>query len=284
MAFGVRVDASDAILVSGDVADGDAQFGGVTFTGGDHGEGFVLKLAPSGDALWTRAFRSANDWNAPLVVSATPSPDGRVDISGAPFAGVDFGGGHVEPHAGIVASLDAQGAVSWTSALSGGVFGGPTIIDATGRLSVITNSAGQNGTVIGLSAFDPGGVPLFSSVFRARAAAEQLAVHGAFGSRSSGSPTHRSTSAPGCSSGPGVTTQRRARRGLEPVAAGPRSRITHLRGCTPAHGQEASTRQRAFAAEPRVGAPRCEMRASPSTPMHRRVSQLPCSHCLDLSD
>ena len=89
MAFGLALDASDNIVLTGSIL-GSVDFGGGALTGNGSYDIFLAKLSPNANHLWSRRYGVLYDDHGNAV--ATDS-GGNIVLVGDFHQGVDFGGG-----------------------------------------------------------------------------------------------------------------------------------------------------------------------------------------------
>ncbi len=141
----VAVDPSGATYLTG-IFQGAMVVGTATLdshlaTGDAHFGGFLIKLAPSGEPLWSRAFDSTN------AVRVTLDPSGRPIVVFTSSVPIDLGQGLLTPHGdddAFVAALDADGHALWSRNLTSA---SPTV-KTFAELSVAADGAG-NTVVVG---------------------------------------------------------------------------------------------------------------------------------------
>ncbi|WP_438010996.1 SBBP repeat-containing protein [Sorangium sp. So ce321] len=114
--MGVASDAEGNVFVSA-AFFGTITVGNETFASADTTDALLLKLSPTGDALWARKFGDSsadNPWG--LAVGST----GNAVLTGHTTSGAtDFGDGPL-PKGAFVARFDASGEHAWSKGLGGG--------------------------------------------------------------------------------------------------------------------------------------------------------------------
>jgi hypothetical protein len=182
---GLAVGPSGEVVVTGSF-EGTVDFGGgpLTSFGLDI---FVVRLAPSGETLWSERFGGPGN-TLDEVASVAVSPTGEILLAGDYEGALDFGNGPLSfSHGGtFVAALDAEGKARWSHALPAACgFGGCPV-------RVAYDPAGQ-AVIVGANPYDPA-LPdaspgLFQRVFDSQGATvltRELAGFRAWGSRSDG--------------------------------------------------------------------------------------------------
>jgi hypothetical protein len=144
-AFGVAADPDGNVLVVGQYS-GTLDFGGASDklveVGG--GDGFVAKLAPTGETLWARSVGMYEyDW----LSGVASDPMGNVLVAGALGSSADLGGGPIENYgapAGLVAKFAADGSYVWAH---------PLVTSPPNESYASTIATDQAGNVIASGAF-----------------------------------------------------------------------------------------------------------------------------------
>ncbi|MEP7126660.1 MAG: SBBP repeat-containing protein [Byssovorax sp.] len=134
VASGLTLDAADNVLVAG------SSFG--TFDSGTgpiqmapNGSGFVVKLGPNGDALWTRILVDKDGGTGPRGLTVDGS--GHVLTAGWPFTDLAFGSAPPEAHPGLVADFDPAGGLAWTQSFGNFPARGAAIVAADNGESIV---------------------------------------------------------------------------------------------------------------------------------------------------
>jgi hypothetical protein len=137
IAYGVTIDSSGNVYVTGNFR-GTASFGGgisLTSSGNSNGDAFIAKLDTSGNTLWARHIVASEGSYGRGVGTDT---GGNVYVTGS-FSGTDdFGGISVTSKTnGFVTRLDATGNFLWAEDTSTGA-GGGIAVDGSGHVYVTT--------------------------------------------------------------------------------------------------------------------------------------------------
>ncbi len=149
--FGIAVDMSGNALVTGYTFSSGWVSGGWDTSHGGSYDGFVVKLSPSGDHLWSSYLGgSGTDYGYGIAVDAAGNAlvTGRTDSAGWVSGGWDTSlGGNYD---GFVVKLSPSGDHLWSTYLGGSEhdYGKGIAVDASGN-ALVTGETGSSGWVSG---------------------------------------------------------------------------------------------------------------------------------------
>jgi len=123
--FGIAADAAGNVVVVGTIYEGQADFGGIIVGAPDEMSAFVVKLAPTGDVLWARAFgplalarHAAIDANGDVVFTGYfANSTGPMDLDGQLLWGWLDGDAFEDAYVAKLSGVD--GAVLWARQMPG---------------------------------------------------------------------------------------------------------------------------------------------------------------------
>jgi hypothetical protein len=185
---GIAVDGAGNVFVAG-VFYGDIGFGGPTLSNPGSIDGFLVKLDPNGNHVWTKHFGATGDQVA-LAVACDAA--GNVVVTGGQEGSVDYGGGAlaaIGQHDLFVARYQPNGAHAWSKIFGDGAdqIGWGVAVDGSSNVLVTGDFFGTMGfggaplTSAGdrdvfLAKLSPGGTHVWSKGFGDATPAQGLAV------------------------------------------------------------------------------------------------------------
>jgi hypothetical protein len=149
--YGVAVDGSGAVVVTGETVSPGWVSGGFDTSHNSDVDAFVVKLSASGAHVWSTYLGGSNwDWGYDVAVDGS----GAVIVTGETLSSGWVSGGFDTSHNGgydaLVAKLSASGAHLWSTYLGGGSedYGRGVAVDGSGTV-VVTGATNSPGWVSG---------------------------------------------------------------------------------------------------------------------------------------